>query len=72
MENNIIWTCKYCHINPSAQLSGKCPRCGRKLIPWDLSKAPLERQSEWPVTSEKRAEEVDKANKYTDYTKYSK
>ena len=72
MEENIIWTCTYCHINPTAQSSRKCPRCGRKLTAWDLSKAPLERQPEWPAASEKRTEEIEKADNYTDYTKFFK
>ena len=50
MEDNIIWTCTYCHINPSAQSLRKCSRCGRKLTPWDRSKDPLERKPEWPHT----------------------
>lgn len=57
MDKNIIWTCTFCHINPSNQSSKKCPRCGRKLTPWDLSKEPLERKPEWP--NKKRDVEPD-------------
>ena len=32
MNNNIIWTCTYCNIIPSAQSSRKCPRCGNENI----------------------------------------
>lgn len=57
MDKYIIWTCVFCHINPSNQSSRKCPRCGRKLTPWDLSKEPLERKPEWP--NNKRDTESD-------------
>lgn len=70
MEDNIIWTCTYCHINPSAQSSRKCPRCGRKLTPWDLSKALLERQPEWPPTEKRTEAFTDKDDSHTDYTKF--
>ncbi len=49
MDDKVIWTCTYCHINPSVQSKRKCPRCGRPLTLWDLSKAPLERKPEWPI-----------------------
>ncbi len=72
MGNNIIWTCTYCHINPTVQSSRKCPQCGRKLTLWDLSKAPLERKPEWPAASEKRKEDVGEANNCTDYSCFFK
>ena len=72
MEENMIWTCTYCHINPTMQSSRKCPRCGRKLTPWDISKSPLERKPEWIVPSEKGKEDVGKVDNYTDYTKLFK
>lgn len=58
MDDIIIWTCTYCHINPTAQSSSKCPRCGRKLTPWDLNKESLERKPEWPFkdNSEKKSQ----------------
>jgi len=70
MEENLIWTCIYCHINPSAQSSRKCPRCGRKLTPWDLSKAPLERQPEWPSEKDEVKSAVRENENRTDYTKF--
>ena len=54
MKENIIWTCTYCHINPTKQSSRKCPRCGRPLTQWDLSKETLERRPEWPFTDDKK------------------
>ena len=70
MDDNIIWTCTYCHINPSAQSSKKCPRCGRKLTPWDPSKAPLDRQPEWPLSRNEAGVAGNKSEKHTDYTKF--
>lgn len=55
MEENVIWTCTYCHINPTTQSSKKCPRCGRPLTRWDLNKEPLERKPEWPFKEKKVA-----------------
>lgn len=70
MQDNIIWKCTYCQINPSAQSSKKCPRCGRKLTPWDLSKAPLERQPEWPLTKSEVESSADNDENRIDYTKF--
>ena len=52
MGKNVIWTCIYCHINPTIQSKRKCPRCGRPLTPWDPCKSPLERKPEWPFAGE--------------------
>lgn len=68
MKDNVIWTCTFCRINPTNQSSRKCPRCGRKLTPWDISNAPLERKPEWPIAENKRPQDKDK--KHTDYTQY--
>lgn len=70
MDNNIIWTCTYCHINPTAQSSRKCPRCGRKLTSWDQSKAPLEREPEWPYTNNGAGTSAEKDKNRIDYTKF--
>ena len=70
MDNNILWTCTYCNIVPSTQSSRKCPRCGRKLTPWDPSKAPLERQPEWPSTKNGAGASAEKDRNHTDYTKF--
>ena len=70
MDNNILWTCTYCKIVPSAQSSRKCPRCGRKLTPWDLSKAPLERQPEWPLSKGEEGPSVEIDKNRIDYTKF--
>ncbi len=69
MEDNIIWTCTYCHINPTKQSSKKCPRCGRKLTLWDLSKTPLERQPEWPNNTEANKENSQEESRI-EYSKY--
>lgn len=69
MDNNILWTCTYCHIVPSAQSSRKCPRCGRKLTPWDPSKVPLERQPEWPSEKNGSGASAEEDGNRLDYTK---
>lgn len=71
MAKNIIWSCTYCGINFSSQSSGKCPRCGRKLTPWDLSKAPLERKPEWPAKKIDE-ESMEKKDNYVNYSKFFK
>ena len=70
MDNNILWTCTYCNMVLSAQSSKKCPRCGRKLTPWDTRKAPLERKPEWPSNKKKAGASVDKDENHIDYTKF--
>ena len=70
MDDNIIWTCTYCNRVPSAQSIRKCPNCGRKLTPWDLSKAPLERQPEWPSMKNGAGATAEKDTNRIDYTKF--
>ena len=57
MEKNVIWTCTHCHINPTKHSSRKCPKCGRPLTRWDLSKEPLERKPEWPYKKDEKKTE---------------
>lgn len=70
MKDNILWTGTYCNIVPSTQSSRKCPRCGRTLTPWDPSKAPLERQPEWPSTKNGAGASVEEDRNRIDYTKF--
>ena len=70
MDNNILWTCTYCNIVPSAQSSRKCPRCGRKLTSWDTSKVPLERKPEWPANKKETRVSTDRDENNIDYTKF--
>ena len=70
MGDNIIWKCTYCNINPSAKSSRKCPRCGRMLTPWDLSKTPLERHQEWPSINNQTGIPKEKHEKQTEYTRF--
>lgn len=70
MKDNIIWTCTYCHRIPSAQSSRKCQYCGRKLTPWDPSKAPLERKPEWTPAKNDSRESVYKDDSHIDYTAF--
>lgn len=70
MEEKIIWTCIYCNVVPSAQSSRKCPHCGRKLTPWDPSKAPLERKPGWPSTTKGAGASADRDENHIDYTKF--
>ena len=72
MDENIIWTCTYCNRVPSAQSVRKCPRCGRKLTPWDRSKDPLERQPEWPSSKGEDGSSVNIDKNRTNYTKFFK
>ena len=66
MEDTVIWTCTYCNTPPSAQSIRICPKCGRKLTPWDISKAPLERKPEWPF---EKKNEAEVKGDYIDYSK---
>ncbi len=68
MNNSMVWTCTNCKYIPSAQSSRRCPRCGKKLTLWDLSKAPLNRQPEWPLN--KNEASTEKNENRIDYTKF--
>lgn len=68
MEDNVIMCCMACRINFSARSRKRCPRCGGKLIPWDISKEPMERKSEWPMIKSKKSQE-QKEN-YINYAQY--
>lgn len=70
MDDNIIWTCTYCNRVPSAQSIRKCPRCGRKLTPWDRSKDPLERQPEWPAIKNEAELSEEKDGNRIDYAEF--
>lgn len=59
MEKRVIWTCTYCHINPSRQSSRKCPQCGRPLTGWDISKDPIDRKPEWPFKKGSKESEAN-------------
>ena len=72
MKETTIKGCYSCGFNTTALSKKKCPRCGVDLIPWDPSKAPLERQPEWPSKKKGTTKSVEQSEKYIDYTKYYK
>ena len=68
MNNSMVWTCTNCKIIPSVQSSRRCPCCGKRLMLWDLSKAPLNRQPEWPFNKNEASTEKDENR--IDYTEF--
>lgn len=73
-DKNILWTCTVCNRVPSNQSLRTCPRCGRKLMAWDRSKDPLERQPEWPRKEDKEKDIAQSSNRivYSEFYEKSK
>lgn len=70
MKDGIIWSCTYCKIVPKVQSNKKCPRCGRRLTPYDYSEVVLNRRPDWPTGNKEKNSSDGKNEEYIDYSKF--
>lgn len=62
-EKDIVWKCSVCNKIPTRQSARRCPFCRGKMVPWDRSKDPIERQPDWPRKVSKERDSVQDNNR---------